>query len=123
MAAVLIILLLSAVAWRQTSHWRNSETLFVHGIAVTRDNARLHANLGMALRSMDRTEEAIPHLEEAVRIEPGLIEAHNNLAVAYYFASRYRDAWREVKICRELGLEPSGEFLDALEERMPEPAE
>ena len=44
------VLLLAAVAWRQTSYWRNAETLWTHALACTEQNALAHYNLGQYLR-------------------------------------------------------------------------
>ena len=39
------VLALAAVAWRQTSYWRNAETLWTHTLACTGHNAIAHSNL------------------------------------------------------------------------------
>ena len=53
------VLLLAAVAWRQTSYWRNAETLWTHALACTEQNALAHYNLAMLYAQQGRTEEAI----------------------------------------------------------------
>ncbi len=91
-----------AIAARvQAGYWKDSVTFWQHALEVTHDNARAHANLGMALADLGRKDEATTHYIEAIRIEPELADAHVNLANV--LASRgntadaiahYRDALR-----------------------------
>lgn len=78
-SAVLIVLLIS-LAHRQAGVWRDSVSLFSHALAVTRDNYLAHYNLGCELQKRGRTDEAIRHYRESIRIKPDLTGAHNNLA-------------------------------------------
>ena len=41
------VLLLAAVAWRQTSYWRNAETVWTRAIACTEQNVMAHYNLAL----------------------------------------------------------------------------
>jgi len=41
-----------------------------------------HNNLGIVLASQKRLDEAIREFEEALRLEPGFVQASNNLAIA-----------------------------------------
>ena len=60
------VLALAAVAWRQTSYWRDAETLWTHALACTGANLLAHYGLALLLSRQGRTEEAIVHLREAV---------------------------------------------------------
>ena len=62
------VLLLAAVAWRQTSYWRNAETLWTHTLSCTEQNLLAHRVLAGIYAERGRTEEAITHLREAVAI-------------------------------------------------------
>jgi tetratricopeptide (TPR) repeat protein len=44
-AAVVIVVALTVVAYRQTSLWRNSETLYTHTLSITENNHFLMSNL------------------------------------------------------------------------------
>ncbi len=81
-AAVLVIAASAATARAQVRHWRNSVALWEHALAVTTANYRAEGNLGHALASEGRLDEAISHYTAAVRIHPGYAEAHNNLGLA-----------------------------------------
>ena len=65
---------------RQLGFWQNNEKLFRHAIAVTKNNAIAHINLGVALEQDDRREDALAEYHKAVEIAPGYAQAHNNLA-------------------------------------------
>ena len=64
---------------RQLQYWRDSETLFEHALAVTKDNPIAQNDLGNALSEAGRPQEAMEHFREAVRLKPRYAMAHNNL--------------------------------------------
>ena len=80
MAGVLAVLMFCA--WKQTSYWQNSETLWTHTLACAADNAVAHNNLGNALVQEGKVDEAIPHLQKALQIRPEFAEARFNLGLA-----------------------------------------
>jgi hypothetical protein len=86
-----LCLLIALSAW-QTRLWRDTETLFTHTLAHTRDNSIAHNNLGRALLEQGRTQEALGHIEEAVRLAPGNAEARFNLGTAYRVTGEPRKA-------------------------------
>ncbi|HEY2017505.1 MAG TPA: tetratricopeptide repeat protein [Bryobacteraceae bacterium] len=63
-------------SWQQTRTWRDSTTVFGHALEVTGGNSVAHRYLGAALAERGSTEEALPHLAEAVRLEPQFFIAH-----------------------------------------------
>ena len=77
---VVITLTLSARA--QVSLWRDSEVLWNHTIAVTKDNYFAQASLADLLMRRGRVNEAIEHSKEALRIRPNDANAENNLGLA-----------------------------------------
>lgn len=74
---------LAALSHKQTAIWRDSESLFKHAIAVTKNNAEAHAHLGVAYLRQNRPADAIAPFEQAVVIRPRLKEAHTGLGVAF----------------------------------------
>ncbi|MDB6022609.1 MAG: Tetratricopeptide 2 repeat protein [Pedosphaera sp.] len=77
---------------RQLRYWQNSETLFAHAIAVTKDNALAQCNLGSALIEQGRKAEAAEHLKEALRINQDFPEAINIMAKFLADAGKGREA-------------------------------
>ncbi len=78
-AAALVLAVLMGCAWRQTSFWRDSETLWTHGLACTSGNGGAHTGLGNVLADRGRLDEAMTHYQKALEIKPDYVEAHNNL--------------------------------------------
>lgn len=67
----IIILIVLAIATRfQLEHWRNSEVLFRHALAVTKDNFAANFALGVHLAKQRRSDEAENYLSESVRLAP-----------------------------------------------------
>jgi Tfp pilus assembly protein PilF len=67
------------VTEHQLSYWQDDESLFRYAIAVTKNNATAHINLGVALERQNRRSEALIQYQEALRIAPDSVHAHNNL--------------------------------------------
>jgi tetratricopeptide (TPR) repeat protein len=91
-AAILVIGLLSACGWVQTSYWRNSETLFKHALAVTTNNDVAENNLGIVFLGQGKVDEAISLLQAAVDLRPDNSPAHENLAKALIQKGQVSDA-------------------------------
>lgn len=93
--AIAGVLSLVACAWfarAQVSLWRDSETLYRHTLAVTRDNHRIAYNLGVHLADEGRDREAIDFYREALRIKPDWADAWFNLGNALTRAGRRDEA-------------------------------
>jgi tetratricopeptide (TPR) repeat protein len=70
-AAASGVLLACAVATTlQLGYWHDSERLFRHALAVTRENWLAHHSLGHALLAQGNEDEAISHYQAAVAIQP-----------------------------------------------------
>jgi tetratricopeptide (TPR) repeat protein len=86
------IIALTWRAWIQTSYWRNSESLWLHTLAVTSENPVAHNSFALLLLGHDRADEAIDQFQMAVNIDPGFAEAQNNLSVALTKKGRTEEA-------------------------------
>ncbi len=80
--SALLVAVLMGCAWRQTSYWRDSETLWNRALDCTSRNALAHGNLGSALYKQGRVAEAIDHYREVLAITPDEVVANNNLGLA-----------------------------------------
>ncbi len=60
------VLTLAVVAWRQTTYWRNSETLWTHTISCPGQNLTARIMLAQVFIRQEKPEEAITQLREAV---------------------------------------------------------
>jgi tetratricopeptide (TPR) repeat protein len=61
-----VVVALAAVAWRQTSYWRNAETLWTHTLACHDQNALAQINYAHCCLAQGKTDEAIDHLRAAL---------------------------------------------------------
>ena len=76
------IALCLALTRQQLGHWKNTETLFQHALAVTENNWLAHNTIGSILEKKGQFNEAITHYQEAIRLKPDYAEARYNLGVA-----------------------------------------
>jgi protein O-mannosyl-transferase len=80
--AAAIIMLLSWRAFVQTSYWKNSEVLWKHTLAVTKDNDMAEYNLGHFFLQHGDVNSAISRFERALQIRSGYSSAHYNAGSA-----------------------------------------
>jgi protein O-mannosyl-transferase len=99
-----IIVSLALTAHAQVSYWRDSETLWSHTIAVTKDNYFAHASLADLLMRRGRVNEAIQYSEEALRIRPNDADAQNNLGLALLQTGDWKRAVAHLK--KALDVDP-----------------
>jgi protein O-mannosyl-transferase len=81
-AGTIILTALSILSVIQTMHWRDTETLWRHTLAVTPDNDVAHAGLGGILFVRGKVDESIEHYERALRLRDGNVAAHFGLGLA-----------------------------------------
>jgi tetratricopeptide (TPR) repeat protein len=90
---------------RQVNYWRNSESLFLHAVAVTDNNYLAYNNLGFDLSNRGETEQAMLYFRRSLEINSNYDEAHNNLGFALAALGRYKEATNEY--IRALTLNPN----------------
>jgi len=88
---------LALVARTQASYWRDSELLWSHAIAVTKNNGFAHASLADLLLRRGRLDEAIVHCQEALKVDSRDADAHNNLGLALLQKGRENEAGAEFR--------------------------
>jgi tetratricopeptide (TPR) repeat protein len=70
---------LGVLTWHQTTMYRDIFTLYETTLAKNPSCWLAHNNLAEALANAGRAAEAIPHLEQALRLRPNFAQAENNL--------------------------------------------
>ena len=90
--SITLVGMLAITARAQANHWRDSETLWRHAIAVTEDNHLAYGNLGAHLAKTGRLEEAVAQLESAIAAEPNFVTARYNLGLALLLLQRHQEA-------------------------------
>jgi tetratricopeptide (TPR) repeat protein len=94
-AAAAIVVSLAAVAWRQTSTWRDSETLWRQALACTSYNALALQNLAKALEQQGRFEEAVVEYRNVLQLLPDKAVTHNSIGAILLRLGRPEDAIRQ----------------------------
>jgi len=91
-ASVLVVGVLMGCAWRQTSFWRDNESLWTHTLACTSRNVLAHYDLGLALAGQGRLDEALTQYRQALEVQPRYADAHNNMAIILVGQGRFDEA-------------------------------
>lgn len=92
---VVLVSVALLLAWHtneQAQLWQNSEKLWRHTLAVTKDNFMAHQGLAEALLEQGQMDAAQEQFETALHIYPRLPSARNNLGVLLTGAGRYEEA-------------------------------
>jgi tetratricopeptide (TPR) repeat protein len=118
-ALALALAALSVATARQTALWKDTRTLFIATLAVTRDNPVAHQCLGCAYLEEGKLEPGIAELREALRLSPNYPDAHNNLGLALVKAGRAAEAVPHFQAALSVTDKPDihhnlGSALDAL---------
>ena len=73
---------LSFAAWKQTTYWRNSKTLWTHTLAVTNENDVALENFGWLLMEQGQLDEALSSFQKALVIRSRNEDRHYNSSLA-----------------------------------------
>lgn len=102
--------ILAIAAWRQTSYWRDNETLWQYTLARTSRNAVAHNQYGTYLAGLARIDDAVAHLKNSIDADPSYAPAHNNLGSVLASRGQVDDAISHFR--KALEIDPS--FAEAL---------
>ncbi|MEY2546093.1 MAG: protein O-mannosyl-transferase [Verrucomicrobiota bacterium] len=86
-AAVVVVLSLTACAWKQTRVWKNSEILWTHALAVSPENDVAHTNMGIVLIERGRNDDALAHLQTALNLRGRSSHSHYDLSLALIYTN------------------------------------
>ncbi|HEU5250490.1 MAG TPA: tetratricopeptide repeat protein, partial [Thermoanaerobaculia bacterium] len=105
--AVGAALALTIAAAVQARYWKDSETLLLHAIRVTKDNSLAQNNLGNYYNVNARPADALPHLQEALRMRPEDPAVIVNIGHSLFLLNRFDEA--AANFSRALQLQPSND--------------
>jgi len=80
-ASVVVLVALAMVTHRQIGYWKDSYALWTRSLQVTGSNYEAEDNLGVVLLNQGRLQEALPHLQTAVALDPNSPIYNLNLAI------------------------------------------
>ena len=86
------VLACAVMTWRQVGYWKDSETLFRHAIAVTKNNYVALDSLGRALGQKGQVDEGIKYCSEALSLNANDSFAHNGLGAMLMLKRDYDGA-------------------------------
>jgi tetratricopeptide (TPR) repeat protein len=105
-SAGIIIFALLITTWKQVGHWKNSITIFKHAISVTDKKypsfVVAHNQLGIALFSDGKNEEAISHYKMAIKFNPDHAKSHSNFGGALLAEGKIEEAISHYKMAIKL---------------------
>jgi tetratricopeptide (TPR) repeat protein len=90
--AAAVICVLGVVTLQRNSDYRSAAAIWQSVLDVIPDNSRAHNNLGVALKSAGRVDEAIKHYNEALRATADDEKTLNNLGISFQALGRYDEA-------------------------------
>ena len=76
----------------QLRFWQNSEALFRHALAVTKDNDTTRLNLGSALQMKGDFDGALAQYREAIRLNPKSYQAYSDIGKILFELGRPGEA-------------------------------
>jgi tetratricopeptide (TPR) repeat protein len=91
-AAADVIITLATFSFIQISYWRNSDSLWTHVLACTRNNAVAEAGYSDVLLKQGDNSGAMTHAQKALAIEPDFEVPRNNLGVVLFERGQVDDA-------------------------------
>jgi protein O-mannosyl-transferase len=91
-SASIVLCVLGAVTYIQTGYWKNTLTLSLHAVEVTKDNFLAYFAAVPYLRDQGRMEEAVQFSYEAVKIQPDNADALQGLALCLCYANKANEA-------------------------------
>lgn len=81
-AGAAVIVALTACSWKQTTFWRNSETLWTHTLAVTKNNDVALTNFGNWFLERGELDTALSYFQRALALHREGGHPHHNLSLA-----------------------------------------
>jgi len=89
--AAVVVTALGFLTWSESHSYVSAETLYRETIRRNPEAWIAHSNLGGILLD-ERPAEAAEHVEQALRLNPDLAEAHNNRGILLHRAGRLAEA-------------------------------
>ncbi len=91
-SAIVVLVFLSVLTWRQCGFWKNSIVLWNHSLQETKDNCVARNNRGAAYAALNHYKLAILDYNEAIRLNPDYADALNNRGTAWANLGQYQKA-------------------------------
>jgi tetratricopeptide (TPR) repeat protein len=110
--STLVLVVLMGCAWRQTSFWRDSVTLWTHTLACTAPNSLAHENLGCALADRGQGDAAMAQYQQALKIQPNNWMAYDSIGAALADRGQLVQAMAYLQLALKLAPDFAGAHYD-----------
>jgi protein O-mannosyl-transferase len=90
--ANVVLLVLAALTNAQIQRWSDSFTLFKHALAVAPPSVAAEDCLGLALHKTGQLDEAVPHFEKALKMQPDDYISLLTMGVTRFYQARVPEA-------------------------------
>jgi tetratricopeptide (TPR) repeat protein len=107
-----IIIILAILTWSQCGYWKNGITLFSHTLMVTKNNDRIHANLGLTFFEKGNFNQAIYYYDRAIRIAPYYEGYYMSRAQVFAKAGIYQKAIDDFNMAIRLRPDSAEAYLE-----------
>jgi tetratricopeptide (TPR) repeat protein len=91
-AAIALLSIFGILTWKQVGYWKSSESLFRRAIAITGDNELAYWNLGVALVSDSRLDEAAVLYQDILSRKPDIANILANFGTILVLQGRHEEA-------------------------------
>ncbi|QWR76582.1 tetratricopeptide repeat protein [Candidatus Magnetomonas plexicatena] len=100
--AILAIIAMMLISYKQISYWRNSETILRHSISVTENNYILYNNLADTLLRQWKISEAVNNYSAAISIKPDFADSRAGIGITYMYAGNTEKALENLNLALQL---------------------
>ncbi len=130
-AAVVVVLVLAGLSWRQAGTYADAETLYRDALSKNPESWMAHNGLGNVLVQSGRIEDSIAEYDAAIRLRPGVAEPHLSRGLAlsrwdpprgeeaiaeYRKALEIKPGWAEAHVNLGNALLKAGSQVEAIDE-------
>lgn len=88
----LLLLVHGIKTYQRNWDWESEYSIFMSGLRVNQRNAKLFNNVGHALESEGKFEEALRYFQTAVRVQEDDVGAHINVGRTYNHLKMFKEA-------------------------------
>ncbi len=97
---------------QQLTYWADSETLFRHTVAITKNNSIALDNLGLSLLNQGKPDEAMEYYNAALRIHPKDPIARDGTGCCYFQKGQLEEAISNFKLGLEISTNQPTTFFN-----------
>jgi Tfp pilus assembly protein PilF len=111
-AACAVVIIFGWLAFKQAARWKDSESLYLHTIAVTKNNGFIEQNLCLHYTNQNRLEEAEVQCKNAAEHNPTYYSSYKLLGVINFKRGNFTEAAAQFMQAIQLKPDDSGTFSD-----------